>query len=201
MPGISWSGNMSPQSTARRSSPYSRSIMLRPISPSPPSGMIRMLGSIATSDPWGPGDSPAGSRSVMVDAMLPRALVALQKPSDPREVLEREALRPPAPLDRRGLERRRHLVGPEMRPRRAERVRERLPPVSEGGLDDPDERRPIGDRNPRSRPERGLHHRRLDGGRRAEGPGRDREEEGQVRPELPQHRQGAIDLAARGGDE
>src|SRR6185369_4290545 len=34
------SGNMSPQSTMMISSPYSKSIMLRPISPRPPSGVI-----------------------------------------------------------------------------------------------------------------------------------------------------------------
>src|SRR3990172_1067558 len=45
MPGNSSSGNMRPQSTAMRSSPDSTSIMLRPISPSPPRGMSRTEGS------------------------------------------------------------------------------------------------------------------------------------------------------------
>src|SRR5437867_11230874 len=47
MPGnSSASGNMSPQSTAMRSSPDSTSIMLRPISPSPPRGISRTVGSL-----------------------------------------------------------------------------------------------------------------------------------------------------------
>src|SRR5437763_9444484 len=46
MPGSSSSGNMSPQSTAIRSSPDSTSIMLRPISPRPPRGIRRTRGSI-----------------------------------------------------------------------------------------------------------------------------------------------------------
>src|SRR5262245_6863091 len=49
MPGISSSGNSSPQSTARTSSPDSSSIMLRPISPSPPSGIRRTAGSAGVS--------------------------------------------------------------------------------------------------------------------------------------------------------
>src|SRR3990172_3148647 len=48
MPGSSSSGNMSPQSTAMRSSPDSTSIMLRPISPSPPRGISRTEGSTKT---------------------------------------------------------------------------------------------------------------------------------------------------------
>src|SRR5713226_9302377 len=48
MPGSSSSGNMRPQSTAIRSSPLSTSIMLRPISPSPPRGMRRTEGSTKT---------------------------------------------------------------------------------------------------------------------------------------------------------
>src|SRR5438105_4104088 len=48
MPGISsGSGNMSPQSMAITSSPDSTSIMLSPISPSPPSGISRTAGSLA----------------------------------------------------------------------------------------------------------------------------------------------------------
>src|SRR5215813_15337738 len=45
MPGNSSSGNMRPQSTAIKSSPDSISIMLRPISPRPPSGISRTTGS------------------------------------------------------------------------------------------------------------------------------------------------------------
>src|SRR2546428_9234096 len=53
MPGISsGSGNISPQSMAISSSPDSTSIMLSPISPSPPSGISRTAGSLA-----GGGDS------------------------------------------------------------------------------------------------------------------------------------------------
>src|SRR5713101_7651037 len=49
MPGISSaSGNMRPQSMAIRSSPDSMSIMLRPISPSPPRGIRRTEGSTKT---------------------------------------------------------------------------------------------------------------------------------------------------------
>src|SRR5215813_3420393 len=44
---------MSPQSTATRSSPDSRSIMLSPISPRPPSGIRRMVG---TQTPFECGD-------------------------------------------------------------------------------------------------------------------------------------------------
>src|SRR3989337_831805 len=42
-PSISASGNMRPTSTTMRSSPYSKTIMLFPISPSPPRGMTRSL--------------------------------------------------------------------------------------------------------------------------------------------------------------
>src|SRR5258706_10831758 len=53
MPGISsGSGNISPQSMAISPSPDSTSIMLSPISPSPPSGISRTAGSVA-----GGGDS------------------------------------------------------------------------------------------------------------------------------------------------
>ena len=40
-PSICSSGNMTPQSTAMAVSPYSSTSRLRPISPSPPSGMTR----------------------------------------------------------------------------------------------------------------------------------------------------------------
>jgi hypothetical protein len=43
-PNISSSGNISPQSTTTRSSFVSITVMLRPISPHPPSGMTRMYG-------------------------------------------------------------------------------------------------------------------------------------------------------------
>src|SRR3990172_6613781 len=42
-PSISASGNMRPTSTTMRSSAYSKTIMLLPISPSPPRGMTRSL--------------------------------------------------------------------------------------------------------------------------------------------------------------
>src|ERR671934_456162 len=41
MPNISSSGNISPQSMTTMSSPYSNTNMFLPISPTPPSGMIR----------------------------------------------------------------------------------------------------------------------------------------------------------------
>src|SRR5258705_9432034 len=41
MPNISSSGNMRPQSMTTMSSPYSMTYMFLPISPTPPSGMIR----------------------------------------------------------------------------------------------------------------------------------------------------------------
>ncbi len=41
MPNISSSGNMSPQSMTTMSSPYSKTYMFLPISPTPPSGMMR----------------------------------------------------------------------------------------------------------------------------------------------------------------
>src|ERR671937_2464535 len=41
MPSISSSGNMSPASMMTMSSPHSRASMFLPISPTPPSGMIR----------------------------------------------------------------------------------------------------------------------------------------------------------------
>ena len=41
MPNISSSGNMRPQSMTTMSSPYSNTYMFLPISPTPPSGMIR----------------------------------------------------------------------------------------------------------------------------------------------------------------
>src|SRR5438094_4089084 len=41
MPNISSSGNMRPQSTTTMSSPYSNTYMFLPISPTPPSGMMR----------------------------------------------------------------------------------------------------------------------------------------------------------------
>src|SRR5438132_1054107 len=45
IPGISSSGNIRPQSIAMTSSAHSTSIMLRPISPSPPRGIRRTAGS------------------------------------------------------------------------------------------------------------------------------------------------------------
>ena len=44
-PNISSSGNISPQSTTTRSSAVSMTVMLRPISPQPPSGTMRRYGS------------------------------------------------------------------------------------------------------------------------------------------------------------
>jgi hypothetical protein len=44
MPNISSSGNMSPQSMTTISSPYSNTYMFLPISPTPPSGMMRSGG-------------------------------------------------------------------------------------------------------------------------------------------------------------
>src|SRR4029077_15327400 len=41
MPNISSSGNISPQSMTTISSPYSNTYMFLPISPTPPSGMMR----------------------------------------------------------------------------------------------------------------------------------------------------------------
>ncbi len=41
MPNISSSGNMRPQSMTTMSSPYSNTYMFLPISPTPPSGMMR----------------------------------------------------------------------------------------------------------------------------------------------------------------
>src|ERR671925_1453109 len=41
MPNISSSGNISPQSITTMSSPYSKTYMFLPISPTPPSGMMR----------------------------------------------------------------------------------------------------------------------------------------------------------------
>ncbi len=45
MPGISSRGNMEPTSTTTMSSPYSNTVMFMPISPNPPRGMMRSLGS------------------------------------------------------------------------------------------------------------------------------------------------------------
>ena len=41
IPNISSSGNIRPQSITTMSSPYSKTYMFLPISPTPPSGMIR----------------------------------------------------------------------------------------------------------------------------------------------------------------
>ena len=41
MPNISSSGNINPQSMTTMSSPYSKTYMFLPISPTPPSGMMR----------------------------------------------------------------------------------------------------------------------------------------------------------------
>ncbi len=41
IPNISSSGNISPQSITTMSSPYSKTYMFLPISPTPPSGMMR----------------------------------------------------------------------------------------------------------------------------------------------------------------
>ena len=41
MPNISSSGNIRPQSMTTISSPYSKTYMFLPISPTPPSGMMR----------------------------------------------------------------------------------------------------------------------------------------------------------------
>src|SRR5262245_22039638 len=74
---------MRPQSTARRSSPDSSSIMLRPISPRPPSGRMRTEGSIAGS-PGAPVAMGAGTtRSVIPGGSLSRGLGTPQK-SPPR---------------------------------------------------------------------------------------------------------------------
>ena len=55
MPNISSSGNISPQSITTISSPYSKTYMFLPISPTPPSGMIRSGGSTESYGPfrWG----------------------------------------------------------------------------------------------------------------------------------------------------
>src|ERR1035437_3482736 len=55
MPNIASSGNMRPQSTTTMSSPYSKTYMFLPISPTPPSGIIRRgiwLSSIITRVGW-----------------------------------------------------------------------------------------------------------------------------------------------------
>src|SRR4029079_5442213 len=44
IPNISSSGNIRPQSMTTMSSPYSNTYMFLPISPTPPSGMIRRVG-------------------------------------------------------------------------------------------------------------------------------------------------------------
>src|SRR5262245_58689489 len=44
IPNISSSGNISPQSMTTMSSPYSKTVMFLPISPTPPRGMIRRIG-------------------------------------------------------------------------------------------------------------------------------------------------------------
>src|ERR1043165_422187 len=44
IPNISSSGNIRPQSITTMSSPYSNTYMFLPISPTPPSGMIRRTG-------------------------------------------------------------------------------------------------------------------------------------------------------------
>src|SRR3954468_1461684 len=44
IPNISSSGNISPQSITTMSSPYSNTYMFLPISPTPPSGMMRRIG-------------------------------------------------------------------------------------------------------------------------------------------------------------
>src|SRR4051794_4154624 len=44
MPNISSSGNIRPQSITTISSPYSNTYMFLPISPTPPSGMMRRIG-------------------------------------------------------------------------------------------------------------------------------------------------------------
>src|SRR3990172_11547932 len=73
MPNISSSGNIRPQSMTTMSSPYSKTNMFLPISPTPPSGMIRsgvpvgaggwldFLGMVVLSDQKKVGASSAGS--------------------------------------------------------------------------------------------------------------------------------------------
>src|SRR4051794_24318054 len=56
IPNISSSGNIRPQSITTMSSPYSKTYMFLPISPTPPSGMIRRTG-------WGLGIRGGGLAS------------------------------------------------------------------------------------------------------------------------------------------
>src|SRR3989304_6337999 len=96
---MSSSGDTSPQSMAIRSSPDSRSIMFRPISPSPPRGMTRTVGSMAPSDPAG---APVGSDdSVIVAGMVSRGLGGDEELGQARELRQRQRFGAAPPVDPR----------------------------------------------------------------------------------------------------
>src|SRR5262249_29570332 len=148
-----------PQSTARTSSPVSRTIMLRPISPRPPRGTIRTAGSMEDARGGSGEGTPEGSPadSVIPPRMVSRGLGAAQKAGDPRELLEIEALRA-APAIHAGQPQRAGDTLP--REGGAKRVGESLPPLGERHLDDAPEARGVVDRHPRARAEDGPDHRR-----------------------------------------
>src|SRR5439155_24451662 len=186
---------MRPQSTARRSSPASRTIMLRPISPRPPSGASRTAGSMGGSRGGSGRATPAGSPAdcAIPLRMVSRGLRAAQEPRDPRELLEVEALRPATPVhggEPEGAADRVPRKGP------AERVPEGLAPLSERRLHDLAEARRVLDGDAGPGAEDDLDHGRLHGRRRAERTGRHALEEGEVGPELPEHGEGAVDAPA-----
>src|SRR5512145_2654627 len=111
---------MSPQSTAITSSPDSRSIMLRPISPRPPRGMTRMVGSLAPS-----AGTPVGSDdSVIVAGIVSRGLGGDEKPGQAGELLQAQRLRPPLPVDPRRGQPAAHGRPPERREAGSQRVRQ-----------------------------------------------------------------------------
>src|SRR5262245_35370605 len=138
---------MSPQSTARRSSPDSSSIMLRPISPRPPSGRMRTLGSIA-----GSLGAPAGALAGMTRSVIPGGSVsrglggaqkagrapttvsvrlgAAERVGEARELFQREGLRAPRAVDPGPVEGLPDARG-AAEAAAAERVGERLPPLAE----------------------------------------------------------------------
>ena len=119
MPNISSSGNISPQSMTTISSPYSNTYMFLPISPTPPSGMIRSGSSLAV-----------GTRSV---AIVRRASAAGRRrrsvpaASSARRWRARRRCRPLPPASVPRPRRRRRRRVPPWRSRPPARLRRRPP--------------------------------------------------------------------------
>src|SRR5438132_1390032 len=229
IPGISSSGNMRPQSIAMTWSAYSTSIMLRPISPSPPSGIRRTAGSAPPADGWalvstssyssgvgcgraqgvarGVAPPPTGlgraARTGRGGSPLPGRLTPRRSEArrgEPRELLERERLGPAAAVDAGGSEPLAGRRGWDVEPG-GERVGDSLAALAERGEDDRPEAGLVADRHRRLAPGPQMKDGRLDPRRGPEGPWRHPQLEPNRPVELNQNRQATVGPAPwRGRD-